>query len=352
MLNTIDGQTIQRLAIVRLSALGDVVMMLAMVRRLQASFPQMRITWIVAKPFDQLLRYVQGIELVVIDKPRSLSDYWRLKKQLAAYRFDVLLAAQANLRVNAIYPLIRAKLKIGFDRQRSREGHRFFVHRQVAFKPNHILDSFMQFADMLGAVRSAPTWQLPLEPAAVQQAAQWLGGKRWIAINAMASKADRNWPLASHVALANQIWQRWRLPVVLTGGPSALEIERAAYIAEHTQAECLNLVGKTGLPELAAVLAKVALLVSPDTGPLHLARALQTPVVGLYADITAKLSGPYQAEQGVIDKYEQALQLYKGLKAEQVAWGTRVHDARAMALITVDEVLAKIAELLPEVVGC
>ena len=342
----VKGALLESLAVCRLSALGDVVMMVPMVRTIQRAFPKLAITWIISRAMHTLLEGMDGVEFIVIDKPRSIADYWRLRKQLKAYRFDVLLAAQANLRVNLIYPLIKAKCRVGFDSERSREGHRWFVDQQIQFYPNHILESFLQFSNALGAIDVDMRWDLPIAACDWQFAKQQLGEQRYVAINPCASKADRDWPINRTLELIAQIKQRWQCSVVLTGGNSDKERLAAEQVMQQTSGSCLNLVGKTSLKQLAAVLGTVEVLVSPDTGPAHLACAMATPVVGLYADITSKLSGPYLHQDLVVDRYEQALLQYRKKKMDEVPWITRVHNKRAMELITVDDVMQSLEKVL------
>lgn len=321
-------------------------MMVPMVRCLQKTYPHLSITWIIARPFDQLLQGLSGVDFLVIDKPRTLRDFWRLYRHLSHFHFDVLIAAQANLRANLTTACVKAKHKIGFGGYRSREGHRFFVDRQVEFRPNHILESFLQFAEALDAPTCEVQWGLPIGEKDRAYAEKILGQERWIAINPMASKPDRNWPVDRQVALINTLWAQWKLPVVLTGGPLQAERDQAQQITRELQGRYINLVGETSLKQLAAILERTAVLVSPDTGPAHVASAMGTPVIGLYAVITSQLSAPYTSRQWVIDKYPEALRQLKGKNPDEVSWGTRVHDEGAMGLITVDEVLQRLQQVL------
>ncbi|MDF1796556.1 MAG: glycosyltransferase family 9 protein [Coxiellaceae bacterium] len=344
----VKGALIDSVALLRLSALGDVVLMVPMVRTLQHTFPELKITWVISRPMHALLEGMGGVEFIVIDKPKRVSDYLKLRKQFKAYKFDVLLAAQANLRVNLIYPWIKATCKLGFDNERSREGHRYFVDHQIRFQPNHLLDSFMQFAFAMGATKPQIRWDLPIGESDWAWAKQQLGDGEYIAINPLASKSDRNWSIERNVALIKAIREKWpSKSIVLTGGPSDEEIKVAAAI-EQQAGDCLNLVGQSSLKQLAALLGSVKCLVSPDTGPAHLAVAMATPVVGLYADITSKLSGPYLSQDLVVDRYEQALEKYCHKDAKKVPWITRVHNAEAMNLITVDDVVSKLSTLFEE----
>jgi heptosyltransferase I len=343
-MKAINPDTIQSICIFRLSAMGDIVMMVPMLRTLQQYFPSTRISWIISRPMHALLEGMDGVDFIVIDKPQSMSDYRGLKKQLAPYHFDVLLCAQSNLRVNRIYPKIKADIKVGFDNKRSREGHRFFVDKQIPFKENHLIECFMQFAEMLGA-EPIIRWDLPVRDEDRVLAAEQLKGVKggqWLAINPMASKVDRNWPLTRYVDLINQVSEKWDVNIVLTGGPSKKEVAFSEKIETATNVKLTNLVGKTSLKQLAAVFEKVTVLVSPDTGPAHLACAMGTRVVGLFADITPKLSAPYLCQDLVVDRYPEAMKKYKNKSPDKIKWNQRVHHADAMSLIEVTDVLEKL----------
>lgn len=345
-LKLIDGSKLSSLAIFRLSALGDVVMMVPTVRAIQKAFPGLAITWIISRPMYALLQGLDGVDFIVIDKPKSLGDYWRLRRQLKRHHFDVLFAAQANLRANLVYPLIKAKCRLGFDNKRSREGHRWFVDYQIECRRNHILDSFLQFARAIGVKEAELRWDLPIDGADKQYAEQKLSEKRWVAINPCASKLDRNWPIERFIELMQRMKRQWGCCFVLTGGNSDAEKTAAKKIIDVFGDDCLDLVAKTTLRQLAAVLAKVELLVSPDTGPAHLAVAMQTPVVGLYADITSKLSGPYLYQELVVDRYQEALMQFRRKKMQNVPWITRIHDVKAMELIQVDDVMKQVKKVM------
>jgi heptosyltransferase I len=121
------------IAIVRFSALGDVVMVAAAIRALQLSLPDATITWITSPLAYSLLQGMAGINFEVIDKPRSLADYRAFYRTFTHRRFDVVLAMQANLRINLLYPALKAPIKIGFDRIRAREGQWLFCNKRISF---------------------------------------------------------------------------------------------------------------------------------------------------------------------------------------------------------------------------
>lgn len=336
--------SIKKIGIVRLSALGDVILLVPTVRVLQRRWPDVEITWITSNPSARILWGLSGVEIKLIDKPKLPADYWRLWRTFESYRFDVLLCMQASLRTNLIYPLIAATRKIGFDNKRGRDGHRWFVREQIDYREEHLLDGFLGFARYLGADDCRWEWNLALEPKHHDFANENLGKGCWVAINPSASKAERNWCTGRFVELVTRIKTRWGLNVVLTGGPTMNEVGVARVIARR--ADVLDLVGKTSPKQLAAVLQRVLALIAPDTGPIHIAVAQQTPVVGLYAIARPELSGPYGQIHHTVNCYPQAVREFLHQDSSAVDWHTRVHHREAMALITVDAVMEKLAGIL------
>ncbi len=158
------GEVPKSIAVLRMSALGDVVMTLPLLRTLQKAFPRTKIHWIVSRPFDTIVQGISGIELVVIDKPRGPLSFWRLRRQMRAYDFDWLLVPQASMRANLVTLVTRAKRKIGFGALHSRDLQRWFVNETVPAEPEHLIDSFLRFATYVGARERVLDWNLPLRP--------------------------------------------------------------------------------------------------------------------------------------------------------------------------------------------
>ncbi len=134
--------------------------------------------------------------------------------------------------------------------------------------------------------------------------------------------------------------------MILTGGNSEAELALCERLALLAPGASLNLCGKSTLKQLAAVLGLADVLIAPDTGAVHIARAMGTPVVGLYAVASPKLTGPYRQLEYCVDRYPQAVKKYLGKDADQVPWNTRVHHPDAMALIEVSDVIFQLEKLL------
>ena len=353
-----------RIAIVRFSALGDVVMVSAAINALQRALPDAEITWFTSPLTYSLLHRMPGVQFVAVDKPRSFSDYRAFYRRFRERDFDAVLAMQANLRINLLYPALRAPIKIGFDRTRAREGQWLFCGQHIQFHDAHLVDSFLSFVEKLTGQAAEANWNLPVGEEDMEWALQQLAkfkssptltlprGERGqtkalhepslIAIHPHASKAERNW-LPERYA---EVILKSSGSIVLTGGDSLAERTLCQQLCAIAPDRTLDLCGKTSPKQLAAVLGKVDALIAPDTGAVHIARAMDTPVIGLYAVASPKLTGPYQRTEYCVDRYPQAVRKYLGKDPEQLLWNTRVHHPDAMSLIGVDDVLQQLTRVL------
>ncbi|MGV8935017.1 MAG: glycosyltransferase family 9 protein [Gallionellaceae bacterium] len=335
------------IAVVRFSALGDVSLVIPAVRALQKTFPNASITWITSPLAYSLLQGLEGVNFEIHEKPRNLSDYRAFYKAYSKRNFDVVLEMQANLRINLLYPALHAPLKIGFDRTRAREGQWLFSNQRIPFANAHLADSFLAFAAKLGANISAPDFKLPI--AAADQS--WAHGqlqnlpRPLIAIHPFASKLERNWIFDRYIDVIQTARNKWHAGIVITGGNSLKEMEYCSQLAAVATDQTLNLCGQTSPTQLAAVLALADVLIAPDTGPVHLARAMNTPVIGLYAVASPVLSGPYGAQQFVINRYPDAVRKYLGKDPARLPWNSRVHHADAMSLIQTEDVLVQLSKI-------
>ncbi|MBE9608461.1 glycosyltransferase family 9 protein [Chitinilyticum piscinae] len=326
------------ICLVRLSALGDLFLLLPAVQALCDALPEARITWLIERRFLPVVQHLAGrIELYPVDGPRTLAEYRRIRRDFAGRHFDVLLAMQAKLRSNLIYPLIPASRKIGFDDRRARDGHGWFVDERIARADEHLADGFLAFMRQIGVMAVPRNWAPPLTSEALVWRARLLGDEPYLVINPSASKAERDWPLPQQEEFLRRLPETgWQGRVVITGSNPEQSARLAACVPNGNG---LSVAGQTTLPQLFALLAGAALLVSPDSGPIHIARAYAVPVVGLYAVARLGLSGPWQATEYCVDAYAQALQTLLGKNPAIADWHQRVHDPRAMALIPVDSVL-------------
>ena len=338
----------QHIAIVRFSALGDVVMVAAAIRALRHELPDAKITWITSPLAYSLLEGLDGVEFLVTDKPRSLSDYRAFYRLLGEHRFDAVLAMQANLRINLLYPAIRAPIKVGFDRTRARELQWLFCNRSIPFKNDHLADSFLAFVTELTGTPARAEWALPITTAEQAWARKKTAAlpRPLIALHPVSSKIERNWLTPRYAKVIELAVKYFDCGIVITGGNAADERAICERLAQVAPTHTLNLCGQTTPKQLAAVLAEADVLIAPDTAAVHLARAVDTPVVGLYAVAPARLTGPYQRTTYCVDRYDEAVREYLGKDPARLPWNTRVHHSGAMALIEVEDVMQQLSRAL------
>ena len=334
----------------RYSALGDLALVAPAVMHLREHLPDARITWITSPLGYSLLNGLDGINFEVFDKPRTIRDYRNFYRQFRHRRFNVVLAMQANLRVNLLYPALHAPIKVGFDRTRAREGQWLFCNRHIPFRNEHLADSFMAFAAQLGANSLPAEWRFPLSDEDKSWAKESLKPlpRPLIAIHPSSSKSERNWLFERFADLITIARKRWSASFVFTGGNNDFERDVCTRLAQLAGPEALNLCGRTTPKQLAAVLGEADILIAPDTAAVHLARAMDTSVIGLYAVASPKLTGPYLHSEFIVDRYPDALRKFLGKDPEQVGWNTRVHNPAAMQLITVDDVLMQLTRVLSQ----
>lgn len=336
---------IKSICIVRLSALGDVLMLTPLVRTIQAECAGITITWIISRPAYDLVEGMDGVEFIVIDKPKSIKDYWLFKKRLEGRTFDVLIAAQASFRANVLYAFIKAKRKIGYDKLRAKDGHGWFINESIAPGCDHTLEGFLKFADALNIPQKHVVWNLPIESQDYAWARAHLPqNKRVMLVNPAASKPERTWVLERYIELIQKAQALWQVEVILTGGPSLYEANLAESIAKAVNVH--NLVGKTKPKQLLALIDLADVVVCPDTGPSHMAAAVATPVVALHAVTSANVSGPYTYRHLAVDYYPEAVATVLKSNLEETSWGTHAHGEKCMELVPVDAVMEKLKEVL------
>ncbi len=336
------------LCILRLSAIGDTCHVVPVVRTLQQAWPATQLTWIIGKTEARLMSLIEGVEFITVDKSAGLGALAALRRQLRGRRFDVLLHMQLALRASLVAACVPATVKLGFDRARARELQWLFTNARIAPRAReHVLDSLFGFAVALGVGERLLRWDLPLPSAARAYAERLIPDTGpTLVINPCSRHARRNWRPARFAALAEHAAGRLRMRVILAGGPSELERRTGAEIERACPASLINQIGKDTLPELLALLSRATVLVSPDSGPVHMATAVGTPVVGLYAATNPARSGPYLSGRWCVDAYPRAARAFRGCDPAELPWNHKIEEPGVMDLIGVDEVAAKLDQLL------
>ncbi|WP_133405247.1 glycosyltransferase family 9 protein [Parashewanella tropica] len=336
----LDLSSKQSLCVLRLSAIGDVCHAVAMVQTIQRRYPHLAITWVVGKVEYQLVKHLPNVEFVIFDKSQGWRSYTNLKQSLNGQCFDVLLHMQVALRASIASLMIKADIKVGFDKARAKEGQWLVTNHAIAPQQEpHVLDGFMGFARAIGVEDLTPQWNIPIPDADEQWAQQQCQQPTFI-ICAAASKAERNWLPERYAEVADHMANKG-YQVMLCGGPSGLEKQLANSIIEHSQTELINQVGNTSLLQLLALLKHAKLVLAPDTGPAHMATTQGTPVIGLYAHSNPGRTGPYNDRDKVVSVYCDVIAEQQGAN---VPWGKRAKGEGLMERITTEQVIQQLEQ--------
>lgn len=344
---TIFPEAPKSLCILRLSAVGDVCHALAVVQRIQAYYPQTKITWIVGKTEAALLAGIPHVTLVPYDKKTGWKGIFALWRQLKNERFDALLNMQTAFRASILSLGIKARYKIGFGKKRSREGQSFFVNRRVNDPASpHVLDGFMAFAEYIGVPPDKPKWKLAISAEDLKFAEQFIDpARKNLLISPCSSKAEKDWLIEGYVQVAN-IAHAHNVNVIFCSSPAKREMEMVEKITALCNFTPVNAAGKTNLKQLAALISKVDLVLSPDSGPAHIATTQGTPVIGLYAYHNPLRTAPYYNLANVVSVYEENVQKEFGKPSSELPWATKLKGKNLMAQIQVEKVVEQMKALV------
>jgi len=334
--------------ILRLSAIGDACHVVPIVRTLQQAWPATQLTWIIGRNEARLMSLIEGVEFITVDKRATLAGLAPLAAQLRGRRFEVLLHMQLALRASLASLGVSARVRLGFDRARARELQWLFTNARIAaHSREHVLDSFFGFPAALGLRERVLRWDLPLPQAAQAYAGRLVPDARpTLVISPCSSHPLRNWLPERYAAVARHAALRRGMRVILAGGPTQAELAAGAAIEAACEAPLVNQIGKDTLPELLALLARATVLLTPDSGPAHMATMVGTPVVGLYAATNPARSGPYLSRRWCINAFPQAARRFRGCEPEALPWNHKIEVPGVMDLITVEQVTGRIDELL------
>ena len=312
---------------------------------MQDNWPDARITWIIGKTEAMLMEGIDDINFVVFDKSRGRAAYRDVREALRHEHFDVALCMHASMRANLLVRSLPARVRLGFDRARARDFQWLFTNRRIpAARGEHAMEAMMAFATVIGAEERDLRWDIPLSHNDREFAARYAGNDSPLVVispcSSQRARNYRNWSIGNYTAVIAHLESRYGANVVLTGGASNLERDYGERLASASRAT--DLIGKSTLKQLAALLATADLVICPDSGPAHMATALGTTVIGLYATSNPDRTGPYLSRKYTINRYPDAISRYLGKNVEDLRWGQRVRHPDAMGLITVDDVVQNI----------
>ena len=303
-----------RIAIIKLSSLGDVVHALPVARALRRALPGAHLTWVVEAREYAILRDHPDLDAVVpvdtrlwrrlIWSPSGtrevLGKVARLRERIRRVSFDVAIDLQGLLKSGLLTAYTGAPMRIGFSAGRCRERwNALFTNRHVTppASARHVVEQYLALLDPLGIEPGSAEFHVPVPATAERRMEELLvkegvkPGDRLVAINPGAGRATKRWAVARFSALAERLASEAGARLLLLWGPD--EAFMARDIALALPGHSALLAPPTDLGELAALLRRCRLMIANDTGPLHLAAALGTPALGLFGPTSAERNGPY-----------------------------------------------------------
>lgn len=296
-----------RIGIVMMSAVGDAVHVMPLVHALKAYAPHCHITWVLQPGPATLVRGHPLVDdIVVFDRSRGWRAFLDVRQALRSRRFDVVLALQVYFKAGLVTAFTNSPIKLGFDKARARDLNWVFTtHAIPPHDGQHVQAQYFEFLEALSVPHDQPQWSLgPWDDVERSWQREFLAQfDRPIAPMVIAtSKPEKDWMPDRWAALCHTVYHEFGLQPVLVGGRSDREVAAEQHIL-HAAPMAHSALG-SGLRRLSAILDGAAVALSPDTGPLHLAVALRTPVVGLMGYTNPKRVGPYDYSHDLlIDAY-------------------------------------------------
>jgi heptosyltransferase I len=298
---------LDRIAIVMMSAAGDAVHTLPVVNALKRHRPGVHITWILQPGPATLVQGHRNVdEILLFDRSRGMRAFTDIRATLASKAFDLVINLQVYFKAGIVTAFTRAPVKLGFDRARARDMNWLFTNRKIPAHVNqHVQDQYFEFLRELGVPHEPVEWDL----------GPWVGEKPWqreffapferpaAAMVVATSKPEKDWRPERWAEVSDALWHDFGLDPVIVGGRSDRELHAERVILERAKHKPRSALG-SGLRKLVSILDGSALALAPDTGPLHMAVAIERPVVSLMGYTNPKRTGPYRRYHDlIVDAY-------------------------------------------------
>jgi len=341
----------ENLCILRFSALGDVTHVVPVIRNIHAKWPKTKITWVVGRHEFKLVGDLPDVEFIIFDKSKGWRAYRDLRNSLRNRRFSVLLFMQRSLRANIASIFVKSPIRLGFDRVRGKELHGLFVnHRIPESHQQHVLDGYISFLSELGITNVELCWNIPIPEQDFEFAEIILpGNQATMIISPCSNVSARNWSAWGYARVADYAIEKHDMRVALCGGRSKPERKMGDAIIQQMHNKPVDLIAKDTVKGFLALLSRAQVLITPDSGPAHLATAVGTPVIGLFACGKPGRTGPYLSRQWCVDKFDEAARRFLNQPGDKVSWDKYIHLPGVMDLIKPEDVISKIDQLMDQI---
>ena len=291
-----------------MSAVGDAVHVLPVVNALKRHAPACRITWILQAGPASLVRGHRSVdEIIIFDRTAGLRGFADIRRELAQREFDLVINLQVYFKAGVITAMTRAPIRLGFDRARARDLNWLFTTHRIPPRPvgQHVQDQYFEFLEALGVNPAPVTWDLGPWPAELTWRDDFFAklDRPAASIVVATSKPEKDWLPERWAQVVDILYEEHGLQPVLVGGRSPRELAAEQVIMATAKHQPVSALG-SGLRNLVGILSGSALVLAPDTGPLHMAVALERPVISLMGYTNPKRTGPYKRYHDLlIDAY-------------------------------------------------
>ncbi len=294
----------QRLLIARRSSLGDIVCTMPTLVALRRGFPDAHIAWLVDHRFREILEGHECLDEVIPIRRHSarkllplIAEVRRVKKLLRARQFDMALDVQGLLKSSLLCYLSGAPRRLGFDDDRRELCRAWINERCPADRDRHAVDRYLLMAEYLGCPTEPVEFRLPIAEASRRWVEEFIEGsaiasdRPLVAFNVGATSPHKQWPPEHFARLAQLVYNKLEATVLLIG--DSADQTAAESVKQQTTVPVVDAVGRTTLPQLPALIARCDVIVTGDTGPMHIAVAVGTPVVALIGPTLPHRTGPW-----------------------------------------------------------
>jgi len=344
--------------IVKLSAIGDVIHTLPALNAIRKHYPHASITWLVEEDAAAIVQGHKALDRVLVSKRKrwlkafrglsilnTIKEVYDFVKTLRDTRYDMILDFQALLKSGILVAVARGRRKIGFGKGLEHMEHSYiFLNERIPAVDMevHALLRGMMMLHALGIPTNKVEYKLPVSDHDHKKIDELMkrhginGLESFVAINPVAKWESKLWPNEKFAELSDMLIDRYGIKIIFTGGIKDCSIIQE--ITSSMKGRAITFAGKTTLTELAALYEKAALVISTDTGPMHLAAAVGTPVVAIFGPTAPWRTGPFGPGHQIITANLQCIPCFK----------RRCEKTDCMNLISVDQVLNGVKKALED----
>ena len=332
-----ENNTSISICILRLSSIGDITHILPIIATLQKYYDNCDITWVIGKTEYQLVKELDDINFIVIDKNKTIDSLLGMHIFSKKTKFDIVFHMQKSLRSKLAGKIIKGKINITFN--------------DIDTEKSHVLEHFFSFLDKVNISSRVLDWKTDKILAMNNKYLSKLNfnkPKSFVAMNPFTSNRVNNyreWDYDNYLIIADYLKNEYSIDTVFLGKTSAkkkLQFEESI----KNKPNVISMINKTSLGQMLCLLNISKFYIGPDSGSLHMANMLKVPVIGLYATSNPKRTGPYNNLNYTVDKYEEALNKFSNKNISNVKWGERVREKDAMKLITLNDVKLMIKKVI------